>query len=149
MMGQAYHKDDFTISTDPALLDIEVIHGYLVRSYWSRGIPQELAQKSIQNSLCFGLYHQSRQIGFARIITDYANLAYLCDVFVLEAYQGQGLGKWLVECILAHLAPHNIRRFMLATTDAHELYRKFGFGELSAPEFFMEKLYERTWFKPE
>lgn len=148
-MGQTYHKDDFTISTDPALLDIEVIHGYLVRSYWSQGIPKELVQRSIQNSLCFGLYHQGRQIGFARVVTDYTNLAYLCDVFVLEAYRGQGLGKWLVECILAQLTPYNIRRFMLATNDAHGLYRYFGFGELSAPELFMEKLYDRAWFKPE
>jgi GNAT superfamily N-acetyltransferase len=105
--------------------------------------------KSIENSLCFGLFDENKQIGFARVITDYVNLAYLCDVFVLEEYQSRGLGKWLVECAIACLSAHSIRSLMLATTDAHEFYRRFGFTELNAPEKFMEKLYERAWFKLE
>ena len=148
-MFQEYQKDNFTISTDPALLNIDVIHSFLSRSYWSRGIPKEVVIKSIENSLCFGLFDQDQQIGFARIITDYVNLAYLCDIFVLEEYQGKSLGKWLIECITSYPSLQGVRRLLLATDDAHEFYRKFGFAELSTPEKFMERLHDRPWFKPE
>ena len=147
-MSREYQKGNFKISTNPALLDMDVIHGYLTRSYWSRGISRDMVGKSIDNSLCFGLYDQGKQVGFARIITDYTTHAYLCDVFVLEAYQGQGLGQWLIECVVTWPELQGIRRLVLATADAQEFYRKIGFNELSTPERFMEKLYPRPWFKP-
>ncbi|HEX9923488.1 MAG TPA: GNAT family N-acetyltransferase [Anaerolineae bacterium] len=148
-MCHEYQKDDFKISTNPALLDVDVIHAFLSRSYWARGIPRDLVIKSLDNSLCFGLYYQNRQIGFARVITDYTTQAYLCDVFILETYQGQGLGRWLIECIATCPDLRGIRHLMLATADAQEFYRKIGFSELAVPENFMEKLYYRPWFKPD
>lgn len=133
-----YVREDYCISTDPAKLDLEVIHGYLKRSYWSPGIPFEIVKRAIAHSLCFGLYHRDRQIGFARVITDQTTFAYLADVFVLEGFQGKGLGKWLVECILAHPELQNLRRWMLATRDAHGLYAQYGFTALKQPEIVME-----------
>ncbi len=148
-MSRSYQKDNFIISTDPARLDIDVIHSYLSQSYWARGIPKEVVIKSIENSLCFGLFHQGKQIGFARVITDYTSHAYLCDVFVLEEYRGKGLGIWLVECVISYPSIQGVRRLLLATADAQEFYRKCGFESLNAPEQWMEKLYDRLWFKPE
>jgi N-acetylglutamate synthase-like GNAT family acetyltransferase len=148
-MSHEYHKGNFKISTNPDLLDVDVIHAFLTRSYWSRGISRDLVIKSIDNSLCFGLYDQDRQVGFARVITDYTTHAYLCDVFILETHQGQGLGKWLIECVVTWPALQGIRRLVLATADAQEFYRKIGFSELTTPEMFMEKLYPRPWFKPD
>jgi GNAT superfamily N-acetyltransferase len=134
-------RGDFLVSTDPALLDLAVIHDYLSnRSYWAQGRPSEVIQRSIENSLCFGLYESGKQAGFARIVTDRATFAWLCDVFVLEPWRGRGLSKWLMECILQHPGLQGLRRIVLATKDAHELYRPYGFAPLSAPERFMEKL---------
>ena len=120
-------KDNYLISTNPALLDIGVIHQYLSEeSYWAKGIPLEKVEKSLANSLCFGIYEAGKQVGFARLITDYTAFAYLCDVFVLPSHQGKGLGKWLMETMHAHPELQGLRRWMLATRDAHGLYAQFG-----------------------
>lgn len=137
--------EDFTISPDPSRLDVDVIHAFLDQSYWAVGIPREEVEKSIANSLCFGLYHLNRQVGFARVVTDYTLHAYLCDVFVLPEYQGQGLGHWLVECVTCYPLLQNIRRMLLITADAHEFYQKLGFHPLSQPNLMMEKTYIRYW----
>lgn len=128
----------YSISTDPKRLDLDAIHAYLTRSYWAKGISKELVSKALQNSLCFGLYEGSVQIGFARVITDRATFAYLSDVYVLEAYRGRGLGKWLMGVIVAHPDLQGLRRFSLGTRDAHGLYRQFGFTPLAHPERHME-----------
>ena len=137
--------EDYTISTDPRRLDIDVIHGFLSRSYWAAGIPRDVVVKSIANALCFGLYHHEQQVGFARIITDFTLHAYLCDVFILEDYRGQGLGKWLVDCVTNYPRLQNVRRIMLITADAHELYRQIGFEPLAQPQYMMEKIHIRSW----
>ena len=137
---------DFKVSTDPTQLDLDAIHAYLVRSYWARGIPKELVAQSIAHSLCFGVYHHARQIGLARVITDLARFAYILDVFVLEEFQGQGLGSWLMTCILKYLEPLGISRIMLSTYDAHEFYQKLGFSEISNPKNCMEVLFDTPWF---
>ena len=139
-MAEPYecYRDGFLISTDPARLDVSVIHGFLRTSYWSSNIPRTVVEKAIQHSLCFGLYADDRQIGFARVISDHATFAYLADVFVLEECRGRGLAIWLIECIRAHPDLRGLRRWLLATRDAHALYRRFGFRELAAPERSME-----------
>jgi len=106
-------RGEFEISTDPARIDLATVHNFLTHSYWAKGIPVETAQQSIQNSLCFGVYQGKQQVGFARIITDYATFAYLADVFILEQYRGRGLSKWLMECIVAHPQLQGLRRWML------------------------------------
>lgn len=132
-------RGDYTLSTDPSRLDIEAIHAYLTRSYWAGGIPQRVVAAAIQGSLCFGMYdREARQVGFARVVTDRATYAYLCDVYVLEEHRGHGLGKWLVESVMQHPALAGLRRFSLATRDAHSLYAQFGFTPLRAPDRFME-----------
>ena len=128
----------YDISTDPSRLQLEAIHAYLTRSYWSPGIPIELVARAIANSMCFGLYRGDEQVGFARVVTDKSSFAYLADVYVLEAHRGQGLSKRLVETIQAHPELQGLRRFMLATRDAHGLYAQFGFKPLGAPERLME-----------
>ena len=133
-----YHRDNFTLSTDPARLDVDAIHAFLTTAYWSPGIPREIVARAIQHSLCFGVYDGARQIGFARVITDRATYAYLADVFIIEEYRGRGLSKWLIAGILAHPDLQDLRRWGLATRDAHGLYRQFGFTELAAPERWME-----------
>jgi ribosomal protein S18 acetylase RimI-like enzyme len=130
----------YEIDTDRARLDMRVIHGFLAASHWARGIPMAVVQHAIRRSLPFGLYKDGRQVGFARVVTDHATVAYLADVFVLEEERGQGLGHWLVESILAHPALQGLRRWLLGTRDAHALYRKLGFGEPAAPFGFLERL---------
>jgi GNAT superfamily N-acetyltransferase len=137
-MHHAWHKGEFEISTDPARIDFIAVHAFLTNSYWARGIPLETVQRSIENSLCFGIYHADLQIGFARVITDRATFAYLADVFVLPAYRGRGLSRWLLECILQHPDLQGLRRWMLATQDAHGLYAQYGFARLKSPERWME-----------
>ena len=120
-------KDNYLISTNPALLDIPVIHQYLSEeSNWAKGIPYATVQKSITHSLCFGMYEAGKQIGLARLITDRTAFAYLCDVFILPSHQGKGLGKWLMQTVHAHPDLQGLRRWMLATRDAHGLYAQFG-----------------------
>lgn len=133
-----WERGEFTITDDREDLDIEAIHRFLRDTYWAKGVPRSVVEKAISNSLCFGLYHDSRQIGFGRIITDRATFAYLSDVFVLPAHRGEGLGKWLVACMLSHSELQGLRRWMLATLDAHGLYARNGFAALRAPERFME-----------
>lgn len=121
------------------MLDLEVVHGFLRRSYWAAGVPENVVRRSIENSLCFGVYRGEEQAGFARVVTDRATFAYLADVFVLEEHRGRGIGKWLVEVILSHPDLQGLRRWMLATRDAHDLYRRYAFAELARPGIFMEK----------
>ena len=132
---------EFTISTDKTRLNIALIHEYLSqRSYWARGRSLEVVRKSIEQSLCFGLYHGDEQVGFARVVTDGATFAWLCDVFVLETMRGRGLGKLLVQAVVEHPELQGLRRFMLATQDAHELYRRYGgFTALQWPDRWMER----------
>jgi len=131
---------DYEISTDRRRLDIDVIHGFLARSYWSAGIPRETVQRAIDYSHCFGAYCSGRQVGFARVITDRATFAYLADVFVLEGHRGIGISKRLMRCIVDDPDLRRLRRFLLGTRDAHGLYRKFGFDELAYPSRLMEIL---------
>jgi len=132
----------YEISTDPARLDIEAIHAYLTRSYWSPGIPVEIVERAARNSLCFGLYEKSsgRQVGLARVVTDHATFAYLCDVYVLEEHRGHGLSKQLMRAVVEHPALAGARRSMLATRDAHGLYRQFGFSDCVRNTNLMERV---------
>ena len=132
-------QDQYLISTDPKKLDAVAIHDFLVTAYWSPGIPLAVVEKALANSLNFGLYHRGKQVGLSRVVTDYATYAYLCDVYVLEAHRGKGLGHWMVECIMTHPELQNLRRFTLATRDAHGVYAAFGFTALKAPERMMER----------
>jgi GNAT superfamily N-acetyltransferase len=138
MTEAEWRRGDFLISTDRARLDRSVIHDFLKRSYWAPNVPRAVIDRSIENALCFGVYEGSRQIGFARVISDFATFAYLADVFVLESHRGQGLGVWLMETIRNHPKLQNLRRWMLVTRDAHGLYHKSGFTSLSHPERVME-----------
>jgi GNAT superfamily N-acetyltransferase len=126
------------VDTDPSRLDVPLIHAFLASTYWARGIPIELVRQSIENSLCFGLYEAGRQVGFARVISDYTTFAYLADVFVIECRRGRGLSKQLMLAIRAHPRLQHLRRWMLATRDAQGLYAQFGFAPLAAPERLME-----------
>ena len=139
---------EYLISADPTKLDLDLIHKFLSEhSYWACGIPRDVVARSIANSLCFGVYalgnanpdSEWRQVGFARVATDRATFAYLADVFILPEHRGQGLSKRLMEAVLAHPHLQGLRRWMLATADAHELYRRFGFAELSQPDRFMHR----------
>ena len=134
------HKDNFTISTDPARLDMDAIADMLTRAYWALGRPRERTERAISNSLVFGLYDGDKQIGLARVVSDYAVFAYLCDVFIDEAYRAHGLGKWLIETVMSHPDLQGLRRWTLATRDAHELYRQFGWDDLRNPENWMQIL---------
>jgi len=132
-------RGEFLLSTDPVRLDLDVIHGFLTTSYWAKGIPREIVARSIEHSLCFGVYDGSgAQVGFARVVSDFVTFAYLGDVFVQESHRGRGLGKWLMECIMQHPALQGLRRWILVTRDAHGLYSQFGFMSLKAPERYME-----------
>src|SRR5271154_7261788 len=142
---------EYVVSTDPARLDLDVIHGFLTNCYWAKGISREVVARSIEHSLCFGIYDESPpfgsaqgkhgapvQVGFARVISDFATIAYIGDVFVLETHRDRGLGKWLMECIVAHPELQGLRRWILTTRDAHGLYSQVGFAPVKAPERYME-----------
>ena len=132
-------KKGFQLSTDKALLDFETIYHYLHdESYWATGIPVERMQRAIQNSMCFGIYKDGKQAGFARVVTDMASFGYICDVFVLTEYRGLGLSKWLIQSIVDHPDLQGLRRWSLATADAHGLYKQFGFVPLNKPANWME-----------
>jgi len=133
-----YRKGEFTISTDRDLIDLNVVHGFLTRCYWAEGIPREVVARSVENSLCFGLYAAGKQVGFARAISDYATYGYIADVFVLESFRGRGLGKWLMECIIQPPRLQGLRRWSLVTRDAHGLYAQLGFTPLKKPRNYME-----------
>ena len=133
-------KDNFTISTDPSRLDVDAIADMLTRAYWAKGRPRERTERALANSLVFGLYDGNKQIGIARIVSDYAIFAYLCDVFIHEDYRARGLGKWLMETVKSHPDLQGLRRFLLATHDAHELYKQYGWMPLENPHNWMEIL---------
>ena len=136
-MYSLWANREFEISTDPDRIDLSVVHGFLSQSYWSPGLPVDVIRRGIENSICFGIYRGTHQVGFARVITDRATFAYLADVFVLETHRGLGLSKWLMECIMAHPDLQGLRRWMLATRDAHQLYSKYGFTPLAKAERIM------------
>jgi len=143
-----YRRGEFVVSTDPARLNLDVIHEFLTNCYWAKGIPREIVARSVEHSLCFGVYDGSgAQIGFARVVSDFATIAYLGDVFILESHRGLGLSKWMMECIMEHPALQGLRRWILLTRDAHGLYSQFGFTPLKSPERHMERhdaaVYER------
>jgi GNAT superfamily N-acetyltransferase len=138
-MFHEWTQEAYAISTDPSRLDLGAVHGFLEGSYWAKGVSRAVVERSVENSLCFGLYKGKDQVGFARVVTDRATFAWLADVFVLEGHQGLGLGKWMMEVVLSHPELQGLRRWMLATADAHGLYRGCGFGELESPGIFMER----------
>ncbi|TAH39864.1 MAG: N-acetyltransferase [Gammaproteobacteria bacterium] len=129
---------DYEITTDPARFDVQAIHAFLSSSYWSPGVPRAVVERAIENSLCFGVLLGNAQVGFGRVITDRATLAYLADVYVLEEHRGKGLSKRLLDAVVSHPELQGLRRMLLATRDAHTLYAKYGFTPLAAPERMME-----------
>jgi GNAT superfamily N-acetyltransferase len=131
-------RGQYRLSTDPERIDVAAAHAFLSRSYWAEGIPREVVERSIANSLCFAIFDGDRQVGFARVVTDRATFAYLCDVYVLEECRGRGLGTWLVEQVCAHPDLQGLRRFVLVTRDAHPLYARLGFQAIANPAGFME-----------
>jgi GNAT superfamily N-acetyltransferase len=137
-MHHLWSKGDYEISTDPARIDMAMVHEFLTKSYWAKGILEKTVRLSIEKSIPFGVYHGQQQVGFARIISDLATFAYLADVFILPSHRGQGLSLWLMECIISHPDLQGLRRWMLATKDAHGLYAKFGFAPIKSPESWME-----------
>ena len=136
-----WRRAGFVVSTDPSRLQIDVVHGYLTRSYWAAGIALEKVERSIAESLCFGVYEAAsgRQVGFARVVTDRATFAWVSDVFVLEEARGLCLGTWLMEVVAGHEELQGLRRWVLATRDAHGLYEKVGFRPVRRPEEYMER----------
>jgi GNAT superfamily N-acetyltransferase len=147
-MDYAWERGEYRINTSRAELDLAVIYQFLTTSYWAKGIQLDVVRRSIEHSLPFGIYHGAQQVGFARVITDYATYAYVGDVFVLPEYRGQGLGHWLVQTMVAHPDLQGLRRWSLATRDAHALYASVGFTPLQAPERWMERhfpgIYQRA-----
>jgi GNAT superfamily N-acetyltransferase len=139
MNDESFIKKGFKVSTDKDLLDKDMIFSYLSEeSYWSKGIAVEKVHTSIANSMCFGVYADGKQVGFARVVTDKAIFAYLCDVFILDSHKGLGLSKWLMQTIIAHPELQGLKRWVLATADAHGLYSQFGFAPLSKPDNWMD-----------
>jgi GNAT superfamily N-acetyltransferase len=139
MSNITIYKEAFCISTDKAKLDLKAVHHFLAtQSYWCLNIPFEKVEKAAANSLCFGLYNNAEQVGYARVITDYSTVAYLGDVYVLSAYRGRGLSKWLLQTIMAHPELQGLRRWILATKDAHGLYKQYGWQPVANPEKWME-----------
>jgi GNAT superfamily N-acetyltransferase len=138
-------SQEITVTTEPSRLDLDAIHGYLTRSYWARGISRDLVARAMAHSLCFGAFAGERQIGFARVVSDRATFAYLCDVFVLESHQGRGVGKRLMAAVMAHPDLQGLRRLALFTRDAHGLYRQYGFRETRFADRFMEAFNDRPY----
>ena len=137
-MVEHHERAPYVVSTDPDRLDARVVHRYLTGSYWAAGIPLDTVERSLRHSLCFGLYGPEGQIGLARVITDEATFAYLCDVYVLPEHQGRGLGRWLMECVMSSPRLQGLRRWMLVTRDAQRLYDGFGFRGPANPAGVME-----------
>jgi ribosomal protein S18 acetylase RimI-like enzyme len=141
-------RGEFFLSTDRARLDLDAIHGFLSESYWAKGIPREVVARSVENSVCFGVYKYDQQVGFARAISDFATYAYIADVFVLEGFRGHGLGKWMMEAIFRHPQLQGLRRWSLVTRDAHSLYQPLGFTPLMKPDNYME-LHNPSVYQPQ
>lgn len=131
-------RGEYTVSTDRSRIDLRAVHAFLSQSYWSPGVPEAVVRRAIAGAICFGIYHGSEQVGFARVITDQATYAYLSDVYVLESHRGRGLAKWMMSVIMAHPALQGLRRFSLSTRDAHALYKQFGFEIVANPDRQME-----------
>lgn len=148
-MHHSWSRGDFEISTDPVRIDVDLVHEFLTSSYWAQGIPVETVRRSIENSICFGIYHGRQQVGFARIVSDRATFAYLADVFVLPSHRGRGLSRWLMECIVGHADLQGLRRWMLATRDAHGLYAQFGFTAVKKPDRWMELHHPDVYANPD
>jgi len=144
-MHHEQHDGDILVTTDPARLDLDTIHGFLFGSYWARGISREVVERSIRHSLGFGAFDGGRQVGFARVISDRATFAYVCDVFVLDSHRGRGIGKRIMACITSHPELQNLRLWTLFTRDAHGLYRQHGFREARYPDRLMERRAERPY----
>ncbi len=138
-LNHEYVKDDYVISTDKSRLKIDIIHGFLKDAYWCKNIPVEIVKRSIEGSLCYGVYKGDKQVGFARVITDYSVIAFIADVFILEGYRGQGLSMWLMQCLIDNPDLQELRGWSLKTKDAHGLYSKFGFKAPENPELIMER----------
>ncbi len=138
----AGEPDGYSVASDSTRLDVDAIHAFLTTSYWCAGVPREIVERSLRGSICFGLYHTAgdkvRQVGLARVITDEATYAYLCDVYVLPEHRGRGLGRWLMQAVMSHPSLQGLRRFSLITRDAHRLYEEFGFKPLAKPEGHLE-----------
>jgi len=130
---------DVLVTTNPACLDVETVHGFLTESYWAKGIPREVVERSIRHSICFGAFDGGRQVGFARVISDRATFAYIGDVFVLPSHRGRSIGKHLMATITSHPDLQNLRLWALFTRDAHGLYRQYGFHEARHPDRLMER----------
>ena len=138
MTDVTIYKDEFCISTDKTKLDVDSIHAFLsTKAYWCLNIPKDTVQKAIQNSRCFGVYQNEKQIGFARVISDFSTIAYLGDVYILEEYRGNGLAKWLIETVMSDPNLQGLRRWILLTADAHGLYRQFGWTNIAEPDKWM------------
>jgi GNAT superfamily N-acetyltransferase len=141
--------DGYVLSDDPARLDVGAIHGYLARSYWAANIPRDVVARAVRHSLCIGLYApDGAQVGLVRVVTDYASFAWLCDVFVLEPHRGHGRSRAMMRAVMSHPALQTVRRFTLATRDAHGLYAQFGFTAVTKPENQMEKRQPQPWQQP-
>lgn len=146
-MAHEWRKGTYHISDAQDLLSLDVIHKFLAQSYWAEGIPKEHLKRAIANSLCSGVYEGARQVGFARVISDYATFAYLADVFVLEEHRGKGLSKRLMEMIMSHPRLQGLRRWHLVTRDAHGLYQQYGFSALIDPARHME-IFNKDVYQP-
>ena len=142
-----YDRDGYTISTDRSRLDLDVVHGYLSRSYWCAGVPRTLLEKAIRNSFCLGLYHDGGQVGFARVVTDFARFGNLCDVFVLKPHRGKGLGTWLVQTVIESPLLQELRSISLGTRDAHEVYVRCGFQRIDNASAMMIFKREMSWWR--
>jgi len=134
-----WKKDDYLVSTDKSKIDVDAVHHFLSQSYWAEGIPKDVVHRGIDNSLCFAIYHRDKLTGFARVISDFATFAYLADVFIMPEERGRGLSKWLMQLIINHPQLQGLRRFILATKDAHSLYTQFGFTPFDKPERWMQR----------
>lgn len=136
-MIYSIEKNNYLISTDKNKIDVAYVHAFLSQSYWSPGVPARIVKRAMKGSLCFGVYNNDKQVGYARMVTDKATFAYMADVFIDEKHRGKGLAKWLVEMILAHPQLQGLRRILLATKDAHKLYEQCGFTTINNPERYM------------
>ena len=137
-MIREFKKDEYIISTDHSKLQFDAIHDFLRTTYWAKNIAFEKVKKATENSFCFGMYHENKQMGFARVITDYTSFAYLADVYILEEHRGKGLSKWMMQVILDYPDFKGLRKWVLRTADAHSLYSRFGFKTPDKPESYME-----------
>ena len=144
-MVHGQHDGDILVTTDPARLDLATIHGFLSGSYWAKGIPREVVERSIRHSICFGAFEGDRQVGFARVVSDRATFAYVADVFVLDRHRGRGIGKRIMACMTSHPELQDLRLWTLFTRDAHGLYRQHGFHEARYPDRLMERRTERPY----